>query len=39
MENNKYNQLLTNLELWADTLATRGPRRLWTKSWEKCTTQ
>lgn len=26
MENNKYNQLLTNLELWADTLATRGPK-------------
>lgn len=26
MENNKYNQLLTNLELWAETLATRGPK-------------
>lgn len=25
MENDKYNQLLTNLELWADTLATKGP--------------
>ena len=23
---NKYDQLLTNLELWADTLATRGPK-------------
>ena len=26
MENNKYNQLLTKLEFWTNTLATRGPK-------------
>ena len=26
MENSKYNKLLTNLELWTNTLAARGPK-------------